>query len=127
MTFTLDPTTSRGRVRLLIGDTDTEKAANQIFSDGEIDAFLDLESQDVYAAAAAACRALAASSTRSAIAWRSMKSSMDQKDIPKRYAELGDTYAKKSTAGSPWEEMDSLDYRIGPYGGDGSEFVGDTC
>ena len=54
MAFTYDSTTARGRVRLLVSDTDTATAANQIFDDDEIDAFLALENNEVYAAAAAA-------------------------------------------------------------------------
>lgn len=37
MAFTYDITTSRGQIRFLIGDTDTATAANQIFTDAEID------------------------------------------------------------------------------------------
>lgn len=51
MAFTYDPTTDRGRVRLLITDTD---AANAIFTDAEIDAFLSIEGDAVKRAAAAA-------------------------------------------------------------------------
>lgn len=40
MSFTYDPTTDRGRVRLLVTDVD---AAQALFSDAEIDAFLAIE------------------------------------------------------------------------------------
>ncbi len=56
MTWTYDPTTSRGQVRLLCTDTD---AANQIFSDAEIDTFLTLEDSEVKGAAALALETIA--------------------------------------------------------------------
>lgn len=59
MSFTYDTTTSRGQVRLIIGDTDTVTAANQIFSDAEIDAFLSMEGSVVKLAAACALEAIA--------------------------------------------------------------------
>ena len=57
MAWTFDPSTSRGRVRLLIGDDDTD---NQIFQDASIDAFLALEGDEVKLGAAAALEAIAA-------------------------------------------------------------------
>ncbi len=33
--------------------------------------------------------------------------------------------AESPAEDGPWEEIDSLDYRVGAYGGDGSERVGD--
>lgn len=60
MAFTYDPTTDRGLVRLLIHDTDTATAANQLFQDAEIDAFLTLEGSVVRRGAAAALESLAA-------------------------------------------------------------------
>ena len=126
MAFTYTPGASnRDNVRLLIADTDTVTAANQIFTDAEIDAFLSLESNDVYGSAASACSSIAASTGRSAIAWKSMKSSMDMKDVPKHFKDLAKMYREKSVAGSPWEEVDSLEYGVGPFGGDRSEYVGD--
>lgn len=53
---TYDPTTTAGRVRLLIPDTDITQA---IFEDSEIDAFISLEFGNVFAAAALACETIA--------------------------------------------------------------------
>lgn len=61
MPFTFDVSTDRGKTRLLIGDTDTATVANQIFDDASIDAFLSLQGQAVYRAAATALLAIAAS------------------------------------------------------------------
>ncbi len=57
MTFTYDPSTSRGRVRLLATDT---KETNPIFEDAEIDVFLDLNDGEVLLAAAQALDQMAA-------------------------------------------------------------------
>ena len=57
MAFTFDPTTPRGQVRLIIGDT-TEAAA--MFEDASIDAFLTLaEDSDVRLASAVALDTIA--------------------------------------------------------------------
>lgn len=60
MAFTYDVTVDRGRVRLLIGDTNVVNAARQVFSDEEVDAFLTLRGGSVFAAAATALRSIAA-------------------------------------------------------------------
>lgn len=54
MAFTYDVTTDRGKVRLLIGDTDDSNADAQVFADDEVDAFLSLEASDIRLAAAQA-------------------------------------------------------------------------
>ena len=58
MTFTYDPTTDLGRVRLLIPDTESTDA---YFEDAEITAFLSLNDGDVRLAAAQALDTLASS------------------------------------------------------------------
>lgn len=57
MSFTYDPATSRGRVRLLCRDT---VAATYLFEDEEVDAFLALTGSEVLPAAALALRTVAA-------------------------------------------------------------------
>jgi hypothetical protein len=56
--MTYDPTTDAGKVRLLCTDTDT---VNEIFSDVEITAFLDINGDSVLLAAAQALDTIAAS------------------------------------------------------------------
>ena len=126
MTFTYSPTTSRGRVRLLLGDTNTAESNKQIFTDAEIDAFLSIESNEVYAAAAAGAESIAASTSRSAIAWEALGTDLDLRDVPKRYLDLAKTWRARATSGEPWEEVDTLDYVITRFGGDASEYIGDT-
>lgn len=60
MTFTFNPDTDIGMVRLLCTDTDAEYA---IFDDNEIKAFLKLEGDDVKLAAARALETIASSQT----------------------------------------------------------------
>ena len=125
MAFTYTSGTARGRVRLLVSDTDTADATKQIFTDAEIDDFLSIESNEVYAAAAAACESLAANTARSAIRLRLEKLlEIDRKDIPKHFRELATMYRKRSVS-APAEEIDSMDYDISPFGRDQSEYVGD--
>lgn len=59
MAFTYDVTTDRGKVRLRIADTNTSDADQQIFTDAEIDAFLEMEGT-VRLAAAMALETIAA-------------------------------------------------------------------
>jgi len=58
MTFTFDPTTDLGRVRLLCTDS---VAANEIFSDADITAFMALEAGNVRRSAALALETIASS------------------------------------------------------------------
>ena len=57
MPWTYDVSTDRGKVRLLCTDSDTNQ---QIFTDAEIDAFLEIEGSSVRLAAAAALERIAA-------------------------------------------------------------------
>ena len=54
--FTYDPTTDRGRVRMLITD---RNAATEIFNDGEVDAYLLMMGNNVLRAAALALMTIA--------------------------------------------------------------------
>lgn len=92
MAWTFDPTTSRGRVRLLIGDDDT---TNQIFQDDSIDAFLALEGDEVKLGAAAALEAIAA---KQALILKVMKvgdTSTDGAKLAQALRELAATYRRQ--------------------------------
>ena len=126
MAFTYAPGTARGRVRLLVSDTDDVTAANQVFTDAEIDAFLSLEDNEVYAAAAAAAQSMSANASRSAIRYIAERIlEIDRQKVPEHFRKLAEMYRKRSMAG-PGEEIDSAAYEIGTFGGDGSEYVGDV-
>lgn len=72
-----DPSTPAGRVRLLIADTQAE-----VFSDAEIAAFLAMESDIVYNAAALALESLASDASRRAKAQSSGQFSTSFTTIP---------------------------------------------
>jgi len=61
--WTYDPSTDIGKVRLLIGDTNS---SDRLLLDSEIQFFLDQSSGELYAAAIAACYAIAGKFARSA-------------------------------------------------------------
>lgn len=125
MAFTFDPTSDRGKVRLLVADTDQATPANQIFEDAEIDAFLSLASDEVFEAAALACESVAASTSRSAIAWRALgQHRIDKRDVPEHYRELAKQY-RESARSQPAEEIDAMQYTVDAFGDQIGEFVGD--
>lgn len=125
MSFTFDPTTDRGRVRLLVADTDQSDPDTQIFEDGEIDAFLSLGNNEVFEAAALACESVAASASRSAIAWRALgQQRIDKRDVPEHYRALADRYREKARS-VPAEEIDAMQYNLDAFGDQIGEFVGD--
>ncbi len=126
MAFTYSPGTSRGRVRLLISDTDTADATKQIFTDAEIDAFLSLGSNEVFKAASFACRSIAADKSKSAIAWRVFESQFNRQQIPRYFLDLADKYQAEAESGAPGENFDYADYAIDGFGIDQSEYTGDV-
>jgi len=79
---------------MLIGDTNE---AAPIMSDNEVTAALALNSNDVYGAAADACRAIAASAAKSAIAWSALAGelSIDKSNVPKWFLKLAEEYSAK--------------------------------
>ena len=99
----------RDDVRLLVADTDTADSTKQICSDAEIDALLSLESNEVYAAAAAACESIAGSAARSAVVYAATGMlRIDRKSIPSEFRKLAETFRKRATEGAPVEEIDSI-------------------
>ncbi len=125
MAFTFDDTTARGKVRLLIGDTDTGDASKQMFTDSNIDAFLSLGDNEVYAATAAACRSLATAAAGSSILMKAEKLlELDRKSVSVHFRLMAADFERKSNA-IPTEEIDSVAYGVGHFGNDTSEYVGD--
>lgn len=88
MAFTYDVTTSRGQVRLLCFD---RAEASALFTDAEIDAFIDLADDDVFLAAALACQDLQARGTRnfSSVTLGAFSLAGDQ---PQNWGELAKRY-----------------------------------
>ena len=125
MAFTADPTTDRGKVRLLVYDTTESGAA---FTDADIDAFLELNSDSVLYAASDACRSLAARNAPSAYYLRLEGAlSLDKKDIPKFFLNLATSFMQKASGGPDGvtEFIDSYAIDITNLGVDKSEYIED--
>lgn len=86
MAFTYDVSTDRGKVRLLIGDTDTN---DQLLQDNEIDFFLTQANDNVYLAAAYAAEAIAATFSR--------KADTDVESVSIKYSQRSEQYRKLSS------------------------------
>jgi len=87
MAVTYDLATDRGKVRLLAGDS-----AGGIFTDAEIDAFLSLESNEVWCAAAAALEAIASQEARLASVQETLNYKKDTTEIAKGLLEAAARY-----------------------------------
>jgi len=99
MSFTFDTSTNIGKVRTLIGDTDS---ANVILTDEEIQVFLDLRINDIYLSSADALRRMAADK---AILEKKIKAGNYEEDprgMSKTLRELAQTY-EETAANAPAE------------------------
>ena len=104
MAFTYDITTNRGKVRLLIGDTDS---TDYQFEDDEIDAFLTMASSSLLLAASYALESWAATLTNDYDAEKIGDYSYTNKKAANKTA-LAKKY-REEDATSPyftWSEMD---------------------
>jgi len=125
MAFTLDPTTDRGKVRLLVFDTDS---TSYIFEDTEIDAFLEQNSDSVWLAAADGCRSLVAKYAVTGFILKIPGAiELDKKAIPSYFLKLAVSYEQRSTGSidSVREYIDSYTIEYDQIGEDISEYVGD--
>lgn len=129
MAFTYDPTTDRGKVRLYVFDTTSGSSGTSIFSDADIDAFLDQNNDSIWLAAADACRARAAKNADSAYDLEIGNGAIeiDKRKIALYWMNLATTYELRasSSADQTVEYIDSMDYRIDGIGSDNSEYIGD--
>jgi ABC-type sugar transport system substrate-binding protein len=129
MAYTYAPATDRGKVRLLVMDWTTESGPEQgtdyVFGDADIDAFLNLNDDDVWAAAADACRALAANNIAGALLIRLSGVDVDMKKIPAFWLAMADKYDRKSDDSDVVEYVDSIDHAVSFAGEDETEYVGD--
>lgn len=123
MAFTHDLNTDEGTLRTLLGDTNS---ADYVFSDAELTALLDLNSDDLWRAAADGCRSLAAKYTKEALDIGLGKGDIrvDKTKRAKYYAELASTYDQKSGA-DVTEYADSANIGVNVYGNDAGEYIGD--
>jgi len=97
MAFTYDPTTGRGKVRLLIQDTDV---TYEFYPDAAIDAFLtmaeDCEGNTVFHAAALALDAWASNQVMILKVTTHMDLSVDGASVAREMRALADTYRKQA-------------------------------
>jgi len=105
--FTYDVNTNRGRVRLLITDRD---AANEIFDDNEIDAFLAMVSNSVFRAAAVALFQIAASETLVQKRIKLLELTTDGPSEAEALRKLALEYQEKADLAEAAEEGGSFDY-----------------
>ncbi len=129
MAFSFDPTSDRGKVRLYCHDTtDGTYGIDFDFSDADVDAFLEQESDSVWYAAAAACRVLAVKATATAFMLKIPGAiELDKKQIAKIYIALADKYEARAggSADGIVEYVDSFDILYDILGREVGEFVGD--
>ena len=88
MTVTYDPKTDIGKVRLYLGDTQTDvgvRPDGRNFTDEEIQIFLDIENGDIYGAVATACETLATEWTSYAVSEREGDVARDAKGVAEGY------------------------------------------
>ena len=130
MAFTFSPTTERGKVRLLLYDTtDGTYKIDYNFSDADIDALLEQNSDSVWLAAADGCRSLAAKSALSSIVLKIPGAiEIDKKKVSGVLLALAEMYQARSDRSSDGlaEFIDSFDIDIDMLGEDSSEYVGDV-
>jgi len=105
--FTYDPTTDRGFVRLLITDRD---AANEIFNDVEIDAFLSRMAGSVYRAAAVALFQIAASEALLLKVIKLLELQTDGAKLAESLKGLALEYQEKADLAEAGEVGGSFDY-----------------
>ena len=124
MAFTYDTDTARGKVRLLIGDTDSD---SYDFEDAEVDVFLSQEGSNVYRSAALALRTLATSKVKLARRVRlSLNLEVDRGEVAKQLLELAREYEAKADQDAPTEYLDTFDDGLDRFGVDKSKYVGTT-
>ena len=127
MSYSYSLSTNRGKVRLLIKDTSNEKfpveGEDYIFSDAEIDAFLDMNGDAVWTAAADACRSLAADEVAGSLRLKLSGFEIDRSKVHDYWMKLADNYEKKA-GNQAVEFIDSFDYRVSQSGEDETEYTG---
>lgn len=135
MSFTFSPTTDRGKVRLLLHDTtDGTYQTDYEFSDADIDALLEQNSDDVWLAAADGCRVMASKSTPSAISLTIPGAlGLDKKKPAQIWLELAKRYEMRASGilgdgsilGTATEYWDSVLTGHSTTGADETEYIGD--
>jgi len=133
MSYTCDYDTDEGRLRTLLYDvvpsgTSAICGTNYYFEDAALTALLELTEDDLWDAAAAGCRAMAAKYAGEAISLGLGKGdiSINKQQKPGFYIQLANMYQNRSGSDTgATEYIDSVNYGVGGTGSDDTEYVGD--
>ncbi len=125
MSFTFDPTTDIGVLRVLLEDTTETSSVSAAFSDESLTALLDLNSDDIWFAAADGARALAAKFAKEAISIGLGREDIriDKKKKAEYFLELAKSFHVRS-GGDVAEYVDSFNIIVDTVGRDRSEYIG---
>jgi len=127
--FSYDPTNNIGKCRLYCYDiTDGIQGTDYIFSDADIQAFLDQNSDSIWLSSADACRVLAVKAIPTAYLLELTGAlKLDKKKVAALYLALAQKYEQRATSSSDTivEFVDSYDLVTDILGRDLSEYVGD--
>ena len=105
--FTYDPTTDRGRVRMLITD---RNAATEIFNDGEIDAYLLMMGSNVLRAAALALMTIASEEALQLKVIKLLELTTDGAKLADSLRALALEYQEKADLAEAADEGGAFDY-----------------
>ncbi len=125
MSFSFDPTTDVGVLRVLLEDTAETSSVSAAFSDESLTALLDLNSDDIWFAAADGARALAAKFAKEAISIGLGREDIriDKKKKAEYFLELAKSFHVRS-GGDVNEYIDSFNIITDSVGRDQSEYIG---
>lgn len=105
--FTYDPTTDRGKVRMLITD---RNPATEIFYDGEIDAYLSMMGNNVLRAAALALMTIASEEALQLKVIKLLELTTDGAKLADSLRALALEYQEKADLAEAAEEGGAFDY-----------------
>jgi len=129
MAFTFDPAQDSGKVRLLLHDTTTGTYGTDYdFSDADILALLEQNSDNVWLAAADGCRVMASKLIASSFSLNIAGAiSIDKSRQAETWKSLAIEYTNRATGSSEnvVEFIDSYAQGTDMFGRDTSEYVGD--
>ena len=130
MSYQMDAATGEGTLRILLDDITSVGVpvvgTDYFFEDDELTALLDLNSDDIWYAAADGCRRLASKFAKDAIilGLGNQDIYLDLKKKSAYYLELAKDYSRRS-GGDVTEFIDSYSYNVNGAGNDNSEYSGD--
>ncbi|HEB35874.1 hypothetical protein LCGC14_0725840 [marine sediment metagenome] len=125
MSFSFDPTTDVGVLRVLLEDTTQTSSVSAAFSNESLEALLDLNGDDIWFAAADGARALAAKFAKEAISVGLGREDIriDKKKKAEYFLELAKSFSARSGS-DVVEYVDSFNVIVDSVGRDRSEYIG---